>query len=171
MTLSLTGKTSGRKCLHSNRTMKPKWTRKAGAVLLLSIVGAGVLFFALSDKQGNAQSVVQLPTYGRDFPAGIHTERVNYLYNPRTKSLLATADISPGEFVKLCNHFSIEPLPYPKGFQDGVVTDTRFIPTNGYVYLAERKLYSGGRATLRLYLQPSEDSRQAGGRLFIHVMN
>jgi hypothetical protein len=93
------------------------------------------------------------------------------LYFPGTKGLLAATDVSPGEFMKLCDRFGIEPLPYPKGFQDGVVTNAPYLPTNGYVYLAEKKLHPDSRTTLRLYLQPSDDSRRSGGRLFIHVLN
>ena len=151
--------------------MNHKWLRLLGAMLLLSLAGVGVLVFALCEKRGNVGSIAQLPTYGRDFPPELRTGQVNYLYSPASKRLLAVTDVPPGQFVKLCNHFGIEPLPYPKGFQDGVVTDVGYIPTNGYVYLAERNLYPNGRATLRLYLQPTEESRTAGGRVFIHVVN
>ena len=140
-------------------------------LLLLLLVGVGAVLFGFGEKHGGALSLSQLPNYGKEFPSGIRTEHLNFSYDPGNKRLLATASVAGGEFMRICDHFKLEPLPYANGFQDAVVRDPRYVPTNGFLYLAERKMYADGRATLRLYLQPAEHSREAGGTLFIHVVN
>lgn len=151
--------------------MSIKWNARRTFIATFSLlIIVCVVAISCREKQGIATSLGKLPYYGDRF-VDIPVHDLRYSYFPSTGRLYAKGRIRAGDFLKLRQQLGVDPLYYGDGPIDAVVRNPRFNPTNGPVYLIEKRLYTEGRAIARLYLQPTSKRQSSDGTLFVQIVN